>query len=261
MARAWGTAFRILGIATIGWIPASAYGAQSGLSLRVHEIPVRPQVHQPVLSVVPEAGPVRATWVLFPGGSGAGAFKKTGEKIKFNDNFLSRIVLKLAARGNHVLLFNPPSDQVDGMPDAFRASAQHARDVQIAVQKLAEPEKRLNLVGTSRGTLSAATVALKSELPIRKLVLTATVAGNQTLIAIPLSQIEEPIQFIHHEQDGCPPANPDDVRALVKGLSLTGTVELSMVRGGTNVQADPCRPRTYHGFFGIEDSVIDLMSR
>jgi pimeloyl-ACP methyl ester carboxylesterase len=235
-------------------------GVAADLTIVPHQIPVRPGVSLPVLSIVPKGILIRATLVLFPGGRGVNVFEQVNGGIELNQNFLPRIAYGLARKGFRILLLDSPSDQVGGMSDEFRISPTHVDDVKTVVRTLAGPAEPIGVVGTSRGCLSAAAVALGMGAAVKKLVLTAAVAENPIFRSLPFGRVKTSTLFIHHKLDGCPSATPRSVQALVGGLSEKIPIELTMVDGGRKQQSDPCRPLTYHGFFQLEAAMIGRIS-
>lgn len=99
------------------------------------------------------AAPTRSA-ILFTGGAGVVAAGRA--------NFLLRVADRFVAQGISVAIPEMPSDHPGGVPGAFRASAENATDIGAVVDFL---RQRANvpvwLVGTSRGTLSAASVTAK----------------------------------------------------------------------------------------------------
>src|SRR5665213_3607556 len=111
------------------------------------DLPTRPDVVQPIY--VTTVQHPAATVLLFPGGLGV--------VQKSPRNFLIRAVPDFAALGLSVAVVDTPSDQPNGMNDYFRMGTEHATDVAAVIaamrQRAAVP---VWLVGTSRGTISAA---------------------------------------------------------------------------------------------------------
>jgi len=116
------------------------------------------------------------------------------------------------------------------------------------------------LVGTSRGTQSAAYIA--SELTGAEgpegLVLTSTILNDsksRPVPDLPLANITIPVLVVHHEQDGCSHCAFSDVPKLMSQLGSSSKHELVTFKGGKN-RGDPCEAAAYHGFNGIEGEVV-----
>ena len=98
-----------------------------------------------------------ATLVLLPGGAG-GIGMKHG--VPTSENFLVRSRELFAAAGYNVAIVGKPSDREDLDP-GFRASSDHVADLRRIADKLRkELGKPVWLVGTSRGTISAAATGI-----------------------------------------------------------------------------------------------------
>lgn len=105
------------------------------------------------------------------------------------------------------------------------------------------------LVGTSRGTQSAAYIATELTGPEGPdgLVLSSTILTDhkgRPVPAMPLERLRIPVLVVHHEQDGCRLCSFGDVPYLMEKLS-----------GGENL-AGPCRALSYHGFNGLNLEVV-----
>jgi hypothetical protein len=116
------------------------------------------------------------------------------------------------------------------------------------------------LVGTSRGTQSAAYVATElvgSDGP-DGLVLSSTILSDRKgrpVPAMPLDRLRIPVLVVHHEQDGCSHCSFSDVPSLMSRLSNVPKKQLLSFKGGKN-RGDPCEAFAYHGFNGLEREVV-----
>jgi hypothetical protein len=140
-------------------LAAALLGAGSGaLADEVRTIPSRPGVTQSFLLVRPAAAP-RAVVVLFAGGHGV--VNVRARRLGLAGNFLVRNRARFAGHGLLVAVFDTPSDRADGR-DGFRTTAAHAADVRAVIEALrAEAAAPVWLVGTSMGTVSAASAAAR----------------------------------------------------------------------------------------------------
>lgn len=213
-------------------------------------LPTRPGVTQPILftSVV---HPV-ASVILFPGGSGV--------VRQVHNNFLIRVAPNFAALDFNVAVVDAPSDQPDRLSDAFRMGEAHAQDIAAVIgflrQRAAVP---VWLVGTSRGTISAASVGERLGPPrVAGVVLTSTV----WLSAIPqvkLEQLRVPTLVVHNRNDGCRFSPFSSAAAGLDRLSAAPAKALIAVSGGT-LRSAPCDALSPHGYYGIEDQVVPLIA-
>ena len=130
-----------------------------GHGVELVNLSTREGVTQSFLLVAPPSNKPAAAVVLLPGGNGAIRLRSDGGEIKFQDgNFLVRSRMSFVDGGLAAAVIDAPSDESRGMNDVFRLGEKHAADMAAVV---AELKKRFDnvpvyLVGTSRGTISAA---------------------------------------------------------------------------------------------------------
>ncbi len=129
------------------------------LAQRVVDIPTRPGVTQRMIIISP-ANP-KAAVVLFSGGHGGLQIFPNGSFKSSEGNFLVRTRQLFADQGLLVALVDAPSDrQSPPYLGGFRQKPEHAADIKAVIAWLREQSKvPIWLVGTSRGTVSAAYVA------------------------------------------------------------------------------------------------------
>jgi pimeloyl-ACP methyl ester carboxylesterase len=203
----------------------------------------------------------QAVAVLFPGGEGLVKLRAEGDQIKFQQkgNFLVRTRALLRDRQVAVAVVDSPSDQQrTGMDDGFRTGRAHVADVAAVVKDLKQrfPGAKVFLVGTSRGTLSAAYVGRALNNAVDGVVLTSTVfyggrrLGGVGLAGFDFAEIKAPLLIVHHRHDAC--------RACPYGSAenLGRTYPLITVTGGKPAESDPCEPFAAHGYFGKEAETV-----
>jgi serine aminopeptidase S33 family len=204
----------------------------------------------------------KAVAVLFPGGEGLLRLHADGERVRFSQgrNFLVRTRGILRDNEVAVAIVDSPSDQQRaGMDDGFRTGRAHMEDVAAVVKDLRNrfPGAKVFLVGTSRGTLSAAYVGRSLGAAVDGVVLTSSVfygsRGGIGLYGFDFGAIKAPVLFVHHVQDGCRPC-PYGVAE-----SLGRTFPLVSVSGGKPAESDPCEPLAAHGYFGKEAETVNAM--
>jgi len=224
------------------------------------EIPARPGVTQRFVFIAPEHP--AAAIVLFAGGSGWINIEADG-RIKRQGNFLVRSRQLFADQGLMVAVVDAPSDR-QGEPylSGFRQTPQHVTDIKAVIAWLRQKAKvPVWLVGTSRGTQSAAYVATQlagSDTGPDGLVLTSTILVDHKGRAVPemeLDRLRIPTLVVHHKEDGCRACPYSDVPGLMNRLSSTPRKELLSIEGGA-AEGDPCEARGYHGYNGIEREVV-----
>lgn len=246
--------YRRLAISAIGFFCAAAY-AQGML----FKVPTRPDV-KTTLFWEPVEG-AKATVFLFPGGGGG--FGKVEDGKATGNNFLVRTVPYWMANGFNVAIFGRPSDSED-LDYADRISDTHMTDVRAVLDFVkTQSAAPVWIVGTSRGTISAAATAIAAQGGIAGLVLTSSVVNFKKAGAVPkqdLAAIKVPVLVFHHSKDACIHCRPDEVPAIIKGLSNAPVKKLIFVDGGANPTGDVCAAQHWHGYIGIEPEVVQKIS-
>jgi len=171
-----------------------------------------------------------------------------------------------ADAGLTVVVIDAPSDrQSPPFLSGFRQRPEHAADVKAVISWLREKAKiPVWLIGTSRGTQSAAYVATELAGPDGPdgLVLTSTILtdkGSRPVQAMPLGKIQVPVLVVHHEQDGCEHCSFSEVPILMGMLGNAPRTQLLSFKGGEN-RGDPCEAFAYHGFNGLEREVVQQIA-
>jgi dienelactone hydrolase len=235
--------------------PVHAQGAQ-----RVVDIPSRPGVSQRILVLSPPDP--KAAVILIPGGHG-GLQLSTRGSVKWGEaNFLVRSRQLFAEQGLVVAVLDAPSDrQNPPYLQGVRQRPEHTADIKAVIAWLrADAKVPVWLVGTSRGTQSAAYVATELGGPEGPdgIVLTSTIVtdrNGRSVPDMPLDKIRVPVLLVHHEQDGCALCAFSSMPALMGKLVNAPRRQLLAFKGGAN-QGDPCEALAYHGFNGIERDVV-----
>ena len=216
--------------------------------------------------------------VLLVGGGGDLDLDDRGCPRALKGNFLVRSLPHFHAEGFVTALVDVPSDSrgEEGL-GGFRTSPDHAKDLGLVVTDV---RRRTGgsvwVVGTSRGTISAANVASRftSLATPDGLVLTSAVTSgsrtgrrawvSQTVFDLRLDAIRMPVLVVGHADDQCartPPGLMHDITAKTRGSRQ----QVVAVKGAGNsaVQAslDACEGRTPHGFIGQEAEVVAGIAR
>jgi hypothetical protein len=237
------------------------------------EVEVRPGVTVKYLALSPKVRP-RSAVILFAGGDGLLALQPNGAiGTNLSGNFLVRSRDRFVQRNLFVAVVDTPNQAA--INGDVRLSAQYAEDMSrvIADVRSRARSEKVWLVGTSSGTISAASVAARlPRLPSPTddnrrrpdgIVVTATqttlVKGlcGRTVFNAQLSAVNVPAFLAHHMGDGCkcsPPGSAGKVLAALAGAPAKGSRKFS---GGLPPKSsDPCMAFTPHGFFGIEGQVV-----
>jgi len=238
--------------------------ASNAWAQEIVSLSTRPGVTQSYfLARVPENS--QAVVLLFPGSGGLIRLRRESGQIKFSqNNFLVRTRGEYVKRGVIAAIVDAPSDQQSGwgMTDEFRLGNNHATDIASVVADL---RKRftgvpLFLIGTSRGTISAASLAARFKDTITGVALTATMfrqTGRRSqepgpgLSGFDLATIEIPLLLVHHISDQCSLTPYGDAARLSEKYPLIS------VFGGSPPQSGPCEALSQHGFLGKEPETVE----
>jgi pimeloyl-ACP methyl ester carboxylesterase len=226
----------------------------------VVDVPTRSGVSQRMLVLSPPEP--KAAVVLFPGGHGGLQTFPNGSFKWGEGNFLVRSRQFFADQGLIVAIVDAPSDrQSPPFLSGFRQTPEHAADIKAVIAWLRGQAKLpVWLVGTSRGTQSAAYVAIElsgSDGP-DGVVLSSTILTDnkgRPVPAMPLAGLRVPVLVVHHEQDGCTHCAFSDIPKLMEKLGGSSRKQLLSFKGGEN-RGDPCEAFAYHGFNGLEREVV-----
>jgi dienelactone hydrolase len=245
-------------------ILALSFVASAQTTQKVVDIPTRPGVTQRMIVLAPPQ-PMAAV-VLLAGGHGGLQIFPNGSMKWGDGNFLVRTRQLFAERGLMVAVVDAPSDrQSPPYLGGFRQTPEHAADLKAVIAWLRENAKApVWLVGTSRGTQSAAFVATELSGPEGPdgVVLTATIltdAKGRPVPAMPLGKIRVPVLVVHHEQDGCTLCAYSEVPALMAKLADAPRSQLLSFKGGQS-RGDPCEAFAFHGFNGLEPEVVQQVA-
>ena len=228
-------------------------------SQRVVDVPTRPGVSQRMLLLEPPAP--KAAVILLAGGHGGLQIFPNGSFNWGEGNFLVRTRQLFADQGLLTAVIDAPSDrQRPPYLSGFRQTPEHVADLKAAIAWLrAQAKLPVWLVGTSRGTQSAAFVA--TQLDRRDgpdgLVLTSTILSDRHERPVPdmaLDKLQIPVLVVHHEQDGCKLCAYGDIPALMRELERLPNKQLLSFRGGQS-RGDPCQAFACHGYNGLEREV------
>lgn len=236
--------------------------AQEIKAIGVEQVETRPNVRVPIFEVW-NPGAI-ATLVLFSGGGG-GYGKLDADGWPGSKNFLIRTGKLWAAYPFNIVMVGRPTDGIDLQDGSVRIGEQHTAD-NVAVFKAVKSKSRLPiwLVGTSMGTLSAASAAIQdSENLIAGIVLTSSVTAYRINGAVPrqeLSKIRVPVLVVHHARDACRICAPHEAKNIVNALSHAPVKELIFVEAGGGESGDPCQPMHFHGFIGAEAQTVALVA-
>jgi dienelactone hydrolase len=237
---------------------ASLAGAQT--AQEVVDIPTRSGVTQRMIVLTPPEP--KAAVVLLAGGHGGLQIFPNGSMKWGEGNFLVRTRQSFADQGLRVAVVDAPSDrQSPPYLGGFRQTPEHVADLRAVIAWLRGRSKvPVWLVGTSRGTESAAYVATQLSAPEGPdgVVLTSTIlteAKGRPVPAMELDRIRVPVLVVHHQQDGCSLCPFSQTPTLMAMLTNSPRKQLLSFQGGRST-GDPCGAFAYHGYNGLESDVV-----
>jgi len=206
---------------------------------------------------------IRASVILFAGGSGHLGLDDYGTIRELSGNFLVKARNYFVRQGMMVAIVDTPSDRRS--LDNFRASQAHAADIRAVINWLRKTaDVPVWLVGTSRGTISAAGVAARLATGGPDgIVLTSTVFGPSRRGAVydaDLGAIRIPVLVVHHKNDGCEVTPYYKASAFMDRIAGARKIELITIEGGVGNLGSPCGAQSPHGFLGLERQVVTLIT-
>jgi pimeloyl-ACP methyl ester carboxylesterase len=249
-------ACRILAALIVACAPAAAQ-----VPPQVVDVPTRAGVTQRFVYLASENA--KAAVILLAGGNGGLQIQPDGKFKALGGNFLVRSRQPFVDQGLAVAIVDAPSDrQAPPFLDGFRQTSDHVADIKAVIAWLRE---RANipvwLIGTSRGTQSAAFIA--TQLPRSKggpdgLVLASSILIDKKGRPVPMMALQNltlPVLVVHHRQDSCALCPYTEVATLMDRLRSSPKTELITVTGGEST-GDPCEALAHHGYNGQEAEVV-----
>ena len=205
--------------------------------------------------------PVAAV-VLFTGGDGVLSIDDAGT-IRRDGNFLVRTREQWVAHGFAVAVPDAPG----GTTLTSRLSRTNqeilARIVEAVHARSGAP---VWLVGTSRGTISAAGGAGRLTAgEIAGVVLTSSVtrpsrSSGETVFGADLERVSVPVLVVSHAGDRCAVTPASDAERIRRALPKSPKTEVMLFEGGLPPKSNECEAFAEHGYYGIEARVVDRIS-
>lgn len=204
----------------------------------------------------------RGMIIMLPGGAGDLGLEPDG-RIRHGNNFVVRTRGLWNQRGYAVLI---PDTRDHASLRGQRSSPAYARVVTdlIAFAHRQGPQA-VFVLGTSQGSI--ATVNGAAHAPAGSLagiVLTESVSvmggSRETVFSAGPQNIQAPVLVVANRDDRCNVAPPQAARQIADAMTASRDVHVLMVAGGTTRSRQGCGSLTPHGYFGIEEQVIDAIS-
>ena len=249
-------------LAALLWL--SCYSTTALAQQEIITLPTRPEVTQSYfLTSIPKN--LQAVAVLFPGSGGLIQLRTENGQPRFSQgNFLVRSRSEFIKRGVVSAIVDAPSDQQGGwgMSDEFRLGDSHFTDISAVIDDLGKrfPGVPVFLVGTSRGTISAAALGARLGPRPAGAILTSTMFRQAPrkskepgpgLSKFDLATVKTPLLFVHHVSDQCEATPYSDA------ARLSDKYPLVTVFGGSAPQSGPCDAFSQHGFLGKESETVE----
>lgn len=270
------TKFRIaLPVCLIGALLAATYSPSSwGAETVVRARPAPGVVMRMLVDDLPEP---ELVVLLLPGADGRINIRSNGTLNRLGGDFLVR-------SRQHFIRHNIATAVVDApvvkrkrieLGVAHRQSKAHAREIGAAIEMLRARFRRpVWVIGTSRGTISAANVATSmARNGPDGLVLTSSIAmatkraeqlASQPAVSgvrvtFDFSKVNIPALVVHHREDGCRTAPLAGAQFIHNAMINAIRKKIFVVSGGP-ADAGACQGRSHHGFLGIEKQTIDAIA-
>jgi len=227
-------------------------------TVEVHDVPSRGARTRLLVETSDQAAAIA---VLFSGGKGATRISEQGRIGRGKNNFLIRSRTLFHNNSISTAVIDAPTDQPHDLRSGFRGSVKHAKDIGAVVVHLCQTfNLPVWLISTSRGTNSVANAATyhgvngPDGIVLTASMLVSNKKGDQVL-EFPLDKITGPTLIAHHEDDACHVTPPHKVPELVARLTNARPIKTLLYRNGL-AQGNPCKARHYHGFNGLEETVV-----
>jgi len=214
--------------------------------------------------------------LLLVGGHGFINLDDEGCPQDLKGNSLIRSLPLFHQRGFITALVDSPSDhQGEEGLGGFRIDEEHAQDIgAIARDIQSRTQATVWIIGTSRGTISAANAAsrLKEPLLPEGVILTSAVTqgeyGKKLWVAhsvfdFSLEKIQIPFLIVGHEKDKCVRTPPGKMKTVLEKVGSHNR-QLVTVTGGSGDGSGglkACKGKTAHGFIGQEEEVVEGITR
>ena len=203
-----------------------------------------------------------ATLLLLPGGNAATGRVVNGQPT--SENFLSRTRLDFFNEKFNVIVVYKPTD-LPSLDYEYRITKTHISEISSVVayaqQKYSKP---VWLIGTSRGSVSAAAAAISlGDDQIKGLVLLSSVT-TQKVGAIPsqnIAGLKIPTLVVHHKKDACPICVPTHARQMIDSMHSSPRKEFVLIEGGFDPVGDPCASQSWHGYVNYEKETVKIITK
>lgn len=204
----------------------------------------------------------KAAVILFAGDNGCLGLTESGDQTSLQGNFLVRSKDLFVKEGVIAVLIDVPTGLNAQSANSYRTSAEQAQHAAMVMEFVRRQwHVPVVLVGTSRGTISAANTAARLERGAPDaLVVSSTVTQNSkknlgTIYSTDLARISIPVLILHNEQDACKVSPYSGVQSLQRAFTSAPRKDLLALSHGDAI-AEACQGMSAHGFLGIEGQAV-----
>ncbi|MET0220742.1 MAG: alpha/beta hydrolase [Tardiphaga sp.] len=203
----------------------------------------------------------RATIVMLPGGAGDVGIEDDGS-VAHGNNFVVRSRALWAAAGFAVLI---PDAVDDRNLRGLRSSMAYADLVGALVAAAhAQASAPVFLFGTSQGAIAAMNGAASLRRgDIAGVVLSEAVSvrggSHETVFDAHPEQVNVPALVVANSDDRCNVAPPQNATMIAAAMTHVPSVKVLTVSGGKQRSSRDCGSLSPHGYYGIEQRVVDAV--
>ena len=207
---------------------------------------------------LPPTGDAKGLMIMFAGGTGELDIEKSGY-IKNAKNFVVRSSKLWRDRGYGVLLVDALDHQsLRGQRSTAAYAEVIAKVVAFARETTRAP---LWVLGTSQGSIAAMNAASHTgQNGIAGLILTESVSilggSHETVFDAHPENVRVPSLIVANRDDQCEVAPPSMANAIAQSIRYA-PVGVLRVSGGVQRSQDDCGSLSPHGYYGIEEKVVD----
>jgi hypothetical protein len=223
----------------------------------VEDLPLQGGGFQRVLYTAASRG-TKGIIVMFPGGTGEIDIEKSGQ-VRNAKNFVVRSDDLWHDRGYGIVLVDALDHQ------SMRGQRSSAAYAEITKKIIEFAHRQANVpvwvLGTSQGSIAAMNAASHAGgTQLAGLILTESVSilggSHETVFDAHPGDVRVPSLVVANLDDRCKVAPPSMAQSIAQSIRHAPTAVLT-VSGGTQRTQDDCGSLTPHGYYGIEEKVVD----
>jgi pimeloyl-ACP methyl ester carboxylesterase len=230
-------------------------------TIAVRDLPLEGGGHQRVLYYGPKTAP-RGIIVMFPGGADDVGIELDGT-IRHGDNFVVRTRELWAKRDFGVVIVDAiDRESMRGARSTGEYAAVTQQILSFAHSIAAAP---VWVMGTSQGSIAAMNAAAHARRgELAGVVLTESVSvlgkSRETVFDAHPQDVRVPALVVANRDDGCwvaPPSMANEIARAMHNAPATVLFE----QGGEAKSSNACSSRSPHGYWGMDERVVDDIDR